>query len=307
MIAQLYAPLALLAGAMAFPIPQSQDILPAKTPLNQAEIIAVEQDRARRMTVPVGIDGKGPFSFVIDTGSERTAISHILAGQLNLEFAEKATVVSVAGSKIVDTVYIPELTLGRQNYGEVIGPLLDPYDIGAEGILGLDGLQDQRILFDFQSNEISVENVEEGSGRSGFEIVVTARRRSGQLIFTDAKIGNLSVNVVIDTGAQANIGNRALQRKLRGARARGKHNNPTSLISVTGQKILADDGLVQDFRIGRAKFDHIGIAFADSPAFHHLGLEDKPTLLLGMATLRKFDRVAIDFKRRRIMFDVPRS
>lgn len=282
-------------------------IAPQIPPLIQAEIINIVQDRTARMTVPVGINGQGPFSFLVDTGSERTAISYILAEQLALEFAEPATLVSVAGTKRVDTVYIPELTLGRQNYGEVVGPLLRALDMGAEGILGLDGLQDQRILFDFRNNQISVEEVSGLAAKRGFEIVVTARRRSGQLIVTQAKINGVRVNVVIDTGAQSNIGNRALQNKLRGGRARGTDIAPTALIAVTGQSITADAGVVSDFRMGRAQFSQIGIAFADSPAFAQLGLEDRPAILLGMSTLRKFDRVAIDFKKRQILFDVPPS
>ena len=36
-----------------------------------------------------------------------------------------------------------------------------------------------------------------------------------------------------------------------------------------------------------------------------LELGKKPALLLGMRELRSFDRVAIDFANRRVMFDVP--
>ena len=43
------------------------------------------------------------------------------------------------------------------------------------------------------------------------------------------------------------------------------------------------------------------------PAFEALGLNRKPALLLGMQDLRSFDRVAIDFSTRRILFDLPRE
>jgi predicted aspartyl protease len=305
MLAQFMTPIALLMGA--FPMPAGPEITPVETAESLAEIIAINRDRENRMTVPVSIDGKGPYLFMIDTGSQRTAISRVIAGQLSLEFAEQAMLVGVAGSKLVDTVFVPDLTLGRQNYGEVVAPLLEAFDIGADGILGLDGLQDQRILFDFRSNTIAIENVGTRNGQRGFDIVVTARRRSGQLILTDATLHGIKVNVVIDTGAQANIGNRALQNRLRSKRAKGTDQEPTTLASVTGQTILADSGIVPDFQIDRAHFEFIGIAFADSPAFAALGLEDRPTMLLGMDTLKKFARVAIDFKSRRILFDVPNS
>lgn len=268
-----------------------------------AEVIALDQDRARRMTVPVSIDGRGPFSFMIDTGSERTVVSRDIAGVLALEFAAIARLVGIAGSKMVETVYVPELTLGRQNYGEVVAPILESHHIGADGILGLDGLQDQRILFDFIDNAISIEDVTKRAPVGDFEIVVTARRRSGQLIFTDATLDGKRISVVIDTGAQSNIGNLALLKRL------GRGNQPSeqqaSLLSVTGQSIMADAGIAADFRIGRAQFDYVPIVFADADAFRELGLDKTPALLLGMGTLRQFNRMMIDFKQRRVLFDMP--
>lgn len=270
-----------------------------------ADIVPIIVDPVYRMTVPVNIDGDGPYNFLIDTGSERTVISSALAGKLDLEFVERALLQSIAGNRIVDTAYIPDLALGKQNYGGLIAPLLEAEDIGAEGIVGLDGLQGQRILFDFRVNEIAIEDVAEVSN-AGYEIIVTGRRRSGQLILTNATISGVSVTVVIDTGAQTSIGNRALQSKLRSRKAKGL-SEPTELTAVTGQKISADLGIAPDFRIGRARFSQIGIAFADSPTFKSLGLDKKPALFLGMSALRKFDRVAIDFKKRRVLFDVPNN
>ncbi len=277
--------------------------LDANAVSSAAEIIKLSRDRASRMTVPVSIDGRGPFSFLIDTGSERTVVSRDVAGGLALEFAEIAKLVSIAGSMMVETVYVPELTLGRQNYGEVIAPILEAHHIGADGILGLDGLQDQRILFDFIRNAISIEDVTKRAPSGDFEIIVTARRRSGQLIFTDATLDGKRISVVIDTGAQSNIGNLALQRRLgSGNRASAERAN---LLSVTGQSIMADAGIAADFRIGRAQFDYVPIVYADADAFRELGLDKTPALLLGMGTLRQFNRMMIDFKQRRVLFDMP--
>jgi predicted aspartyl protease len=219
--------------------------------------------------------------------------------------AEIARLVSIAGSKMVQTVYLPQVTLGRRNYGELVAPMLESHHIGADGILGLDGLQDQRILFDFLENAITVEDITERPRVSDFEIVVSARRKSGQLIFTDATLGGKRISVVIDTGAQSNIGNMALLKRL-GASHKLSAQQAT-LTSVTGQTIMADAGLAADFRIGRAQFDYVPIVFADADAFRELGLDKTPALLLGMSTLRQFSRMMIDFKQRRVLFDMPRA
>ncbi|WP_017670196.1 aspartyl protease family protein [Blastomonas sp. AAP53] len=303
MAALAVAPSASAQEAVLYPKTTLGEITAADGPGLDAETITIDRDRANRMTVPVGIDGRGPFSFMIDTGSERTVVSRDIASVLSLELAEIARLVSIAGTKMVQTVYLPEVTLGRRNYGELVAPILEPQHIGADGILGLDGLQDQRILFDFLENAITVEDVTERVRTSDFEIVVSARRRSGQLIFTDATIGGKRVSVVIDTGAESNIGNLALLKRLGTSSA--INTQQASLTSVTGQTILADAGLASDFRLGRAQFDYVPVVFADAEAFRELGLDKTPALLLGMSTLRLFNRMMIDFKQRRVLFDMP--
>ncbi len=291
---------------MAFPVPLGQTIEPGSRINPEAEIIDLDEDRSERMTVPVSIEGKGPFAFVIDTGAERTVISRKIADRLALEDEDPAELMSIAGTTMVDMVYVPSLTLGQKSYNGLVSPVLAAQHIGAEGILGLDGLQDQRILFDFVLNQIFIEDADaERSRPLSREIVVTAKRRSGQLIFTDATISGLKVNVIVDTGAQVSIGNVKLQKRLmRRAKELGDDN---LLIAVTGDTLGVEFGRIRDFRIGRARFDSLSVAFADAPPFERFGLDDKPTLLLGMDVLRKFDQVAIDFPNRKIHFLTPKN
>ncbi|GAA0476095.1 retropepsin-like aspartic protease [Parasphingorhabdus litoris] len=294
------------ALAFAYPMPMGQSVQPGSLTKADSEIVDIDEDRARRMTVPVSIEGRGPFSFVIDTGAERTVLSRKIATRLALDEEEPAELISIAGSSIVDMVYVPELTLGRKSYDSLIAPVLQARHIGADGILGLDGLQDQRILFDFINNQIAIEDTAKPkSMASRREIVVTARRKSGQLIFTEATISGVKVNVIVDTGAQVSIANQVLKKRLiRRAKELGEEN---SLIAVTGQTLGVEFGTARDFRIGRAQFDSLPVAFADAPPFERLGMAKKPALLLGMDVLRKFDQVAIDFKKRKIHFLLPKD
>ena len=299
---------AFLASAltMAYPIPLGQPVAPGSLTNPDGEIVDIDQDRAERMTVPVSIEGKGPFSFVIDTGSERTVISRKIADRLALEDEEPAQLMSIAGTSTVDMVYVPRLTLGQKSYDGLISPVLAAHHIGADGILGLDGLQDQRILFDFIANQIVIEDAEQARNRPRTrEIVVTAKRRSGQLIFTDATISGIKVNVIVDTGAQISIGNMALQKRL--LKRAKELGDETLLIAVTGETLGVNFGRLREFRIGRARFASLSVAFADAPPFERFGLADKPTLLMGMDVLRKFDQVAIDFPNRKIHFLAPRN
>src|SRR3546814_8270516 len=85
----------------------------------------------------------------------------------------------------------------------------------ADGILGTDSLQDQRVLLDFTKNTIAIGGARELGGGSGYDIVVHARKRSGRLIMTNAVIDGVRVDVVVDTGASSTIGNLALRQAMR--------------------------------------------------------------------------------------------
>ncbi len=290
------------ALALAF-IPQvggSQSSGPAA----DTEIIATGHDFADRLTVQVRLGDHGPFPFMIDTGSQNTVISSSLTSRLALPTSSRSKVVGVAGSMSVDTVEIEEINLGKRSYYGLTAPVLERGNIGAEGILGLDSLQDQRVLIDFRKNLMAVGDARSLGGDFGFEIVVTARRKSGQLIMTDARVDGVLCDVVIDTGSDTTIGNRALQMAM--AR-RGRVTGEVTLHSVTGQDLKADMGGARKLELQGATITSVAIAFSDSPTFAALGLEKKPTLLLGMREMRAFPRVAIDFKTRKVLFSLPKD
>ena len=289
------APLALLG---ALPLPAGQD---AATQTSTTDIIKTASDGYDRLTVPVRIGKNGPYDFLIDTGAERTVLARGLAERLGLVPNGRATLIGVAGSLAVDLVDVAEVRLGSRSFYDLSAPLLEGSHIGADGIIGLDGLRNQRVLIDFKRNLIAVDDAKELGGNRGFEIVVRARLRGDQLIMTNALIDGVKTDVVIDTGAQSTIGNRALQRALAKRRAPQR----TSLTSVTGQSIIADLVFARRVTIGNLDFTDLAIVFADSPPFERLNLSEKPALLLGMGQLRAFQRVAIDFQERKILFDLP--
>ena len=269
--------------------------------VNDVDVIQATTDANDRMTVPVRVGNKGPFNFLIDTGSQNTVVSSALANQLSLQPNAKARLVGVAGEQMVNTVSIDQMDLGTRSYYSVRAPTLERSNIGADGILGLDSLQGQRVLIDFSKGVILVNDAKTLGGNRGFDIVVTARRRSGQLIVTDAKIDGVRVSVIIDTGAEYSIGNRALQDALRNRSPQGQ----AMLRSVTGQEILADLALARSLMIDNIQFSNVLVAYADSPPFKVLGLDKKPALFLGMRDMRSLERIAIDFSTRKIYFDMP--
>ena len=156
------------------------------------------------------------------------------------------------------------------------------------------------MLIDFRERRMAIADAEYEESNSGYEIIVRARKKLGQMIITDAKIDGVRAAVVIDTGAQNSIANPMLLRKLR---ARERHEIVS--VDVLGTQLTSRATFLRSLQIGRAEMTNVQIGFADSPIFAALGLSRRPALVLGMNNLRVFDRVAIDFSTRRILFDMP--
>lgn len=293
--------MALLVHALAAALAAEAVLPPAEPPPSAPEVIQTRSDSDRRMKVPVRIGENGPFHFIIDTGSQTTVIGSSVARSLALAPGRRVRVVGLAGAENIDTVLVEEVGLGRRSYYGLTAPVLEDRHIGAEGIVGIDGLQQQRVLLDFVRNQLTVGDARSLGGNGRFEIVVIARRKAGQLIMTDAVIDGVRTNVIIDTGAEASVGNRALQRALS---HRGGFQQ-VRLTSATGAEIVADLGFPKKLTIDSFAITNLMVAYADSPVFDVLELTDRPAMFLGMRELRLFRRVAIDFRTRRVYFDLP--
>lgn len=276
-----------------------------------AETMPVEQiqggkDLSQRLTVPVTIGGSGPYAFVVDTGAERTVLSRELADRLTLAPSAGVTLLSIAGEDHVDTAVVPGLSLAsaRTRMGRFDAPLLSQQHLGAVGMLGIDSLQTKKVVLDFRTMRMTIADAPRRPQADSDEIVVTARRRLGQLILVDSEIDGQKVNVIIDTGTAVSIGNPALRARLE-RRGRLMPLVPISITSVTGAQTPADYGSIRTIRLGGVTLNNMPIAFADARIFHRLGLDKRPSLLLGMDALKLFDRVSIDFLNRSVRFVMP--
>ena len=267
------------------------------------DVVSASKDLHDRMTVPVRIGQAGPFDFLVDTGSERTVLAQGIAMRLKLPTTGQGLLIGVAGTQLVDLVEVREINLGRRSFYDLTAPLLEEHNIGADGIIGLDSLQDQRVLLDFDKNRMAIGDAATLGGNRGYDIVVQARRRSGQLIMTNALVDGVRTDIVIDTGSDSSMGNRALQRAL----SKRRKGGTTQLLSVTGQSITADISLVRELKLGSISMNNSVLVFADSPAFDKLEMVKRPAMFMGMNHLRLFHRVAIDFSTRRILFDLPKD
>ena len=288
----------------AAPVAVPGPTIPPATIDNSLEVVgeslAAEQRRSR-LFVDVKVNGRGPYSFLVDSGADRSVIGETLAERLALPKDAIVTVRGMAGTAQVSTVLIETLDIGSSRIDTIIAPALPEKFIGAQGIIGIDALADQRLLLDFDAKTVVIQDSRRPQVTEEGEIVVTARRRKGQLILTQASVDGDRTYAVIDTGSELSIGNSAMLKRIIGGRSKPPMQTIT-LVSVTGESFTADVALIRELRIGGVLMQNVQVAFTDAPPFGLFGLDKQPAILLGTDLLKSFRRLSLDFRNRKVRF-----
>lgn len=304
--AMVTAGLLLATPCLATPsLAQDDEAHPVLDPTDPPEVVRTGTDSDARVTVPIHIADNGPYAFVVDTGSQRTVISRELADRLSLAADANVRVMSMTGSSDVGTVIVPHLSFGASQLRDIQAPVFSGVHLGAEGLLGLDGLQSKRLVLNFRTGKMEIGPSRRRRGSDEADaIVVTARSKLGQLILLNSSADGQRVNVILDTGAEYSVGNAALLRKLTRRRS-DRFTGTVSMTSVTGDTLVGQWGLIDRVKMGGLTMTDLPVVFAEAAPFAELGLSDKPALLLGINALRVFARVAIDFGAKSVDFLLP--
>lgn len=286
-------------------------------PVDGPTLLETAFDAARRMTVPVMVQGRGPFQFVVDTGANRTVISQELAATLGLAPQGSLPVHGIAGVEPAPMFRLARLQVGGSFAYGVEAPGLPAAKLGADGLLGVDALRNRRVSLDFRNNRFEIATSNKGAamgrgddtrlGDRGPQIVsVPARYRFGQLVIVGADVAGAPVSAFLDSGAQISVGNLALKRAVLQMRPElAERFVQTPLISATGQTAMGEFAILPSLRLGSLKIQRLVAVFADLHIFKLWQLEDRPAILIGVDVLRQFDKVILDFGRREVTFQAP--
>ena len=292
------------------PVPAPPTQMPALPPAVFDDTLAIggEDINARRsntrMTVEVHVNGRGPYRFLVDSGADTSVVGLNIARDLQLPVGTPANLHGMTGSSLVDRVLVDQLTLGQSTISNLQLPALLERDLGGQGMIGIDALVQQRLMMDFEKRVIKVEDASTPAQWLDGEIVVTARRRRGQLILTQVRAAHLPVEAVVDTGSEITIGNLALRDRL----IRGNKDKFVTIpvTGVTGVTVNLQLARVGELRLGSVTLRDVPMAFADVPPFAVFGLTKEPALLLGTDLLATFRRVSLDFRARKVRFQLRR-
>lgn len=299
-----------LAGSGAYADDQTRPPEPMK-PLKPAEIdetliIGGEEIAARklasRMTVETRINGDGPYRFVVDSGADTSVVSHRVAASLALPRGTPVILNGMTETRLVERVHVASLELGSARFTDLELPVLDPVDIGGDGMIGLDALVQQRLMMDFEKRIVTVDDATLPERSSPDEIVVIGRLQRGQLILTQVTVNRTEVEAVVDTWSEITIGNSKLRETI--GRRNARDSRKIRVYGVTGAARDMEVIVVSRLRLGPVTLSNVPIAFDDVPPFTAFGMQDRPSLMLGTDIMETFRRVSLDFHRRKARFQL---
>lgn len=268
---------------------------PPPPPLYEA---SARSDRIGRILVPITVNERGPFRFVLDTGANRTVITPRLAETLGLQVAldNKITMTGVTGSASVPTVAVSEVKAGEVVMRHQHLPVAPSLSSDVDGILGVDMLGDTRVFVDFQKDRILVRKAHREGVLDGMTRV-PAKFRFGRLLVVQASIGRIPVKAVIDTGSEYTLGNLALRTRL-GLPKDMSASNSTDVIGETLARQRGERRQVPVLRMGAAiQITRPTVIFGDFHVFKLWKLESEPAIVVGMDMIGSLEAILIDYQR----------
>ena len=263
---------------------------------------ATRKDSAGRSVALIHINGQGPFRFIIDTGANRSVLSSALAAQLGLAPSGEGVVHSIDSEDTATLVNVDSLAFGDLQLSHGDTPILDgPMLAGQHGLLGVDGMAGRLLHVDFTKRCVEIYESPEQLPMQGW-LNVPARMRFGTMLTVEGDIRGVKVNVLIDTGSDISLGNECFRESLRGVAAHHVEYHNGHAFTFGSPLLLEKSVWVPTMRMGRDVRGGVTAYIGNFHVFDVWGLQDEPTLLIGMDVLANAREMAIDYEHGVVLF-----
>jgi predicted aspartyl protease len=255
------------------------------------------RDRLGRIWAPVYLNGKGPYRLVLDTGASNSAITARVATELGLPLVATKSMLlhGVTGSAVVPFVKVDTFVVGDMEARDKVLPIVPDALGGADGVLGMESLEDKRIAIDFMHDGIKISRSHSRRADYGYSTIPLTRTPNG-LLMTTAYIGGVRIKAIIDTGSQATVANLAVQAALK--RRHPERDLRTSSITGATDDVQAGRDLpIPPVSLGPVVIDSPYLTVCDLQIFELWKMTNEPTMLIGIDTLGLLDNLIIDYRR----------
>jgi predicted aspartyl protease len=263
---------------------------------------AIKKDAAGRPVALININGQGPFRFIIDTGANRSVLSRALATRLGLAYSGEDIVHSIEGSEPANMVNVESLSFGELLLSKGDTPVLDgPMLDGQHGLLGVDGMAGRLLHIDFTKHCAAIYESAAQMSMQGW-MSAPAQMRFGTMLLVEGEIMGVRVNVLIDTGSEVSLANQQFRDSLRIVKARTIEYRGERAFTFGRPIVLEQSVWTPVLRLGRSMVVGVNAYIGDFHIFDVWGLQDEPTVLIGMDSLARSREMAIDYEKGIVYF-----
>lgn len=261
-------------------------------------------DHIGRVVVPVKINGRGPYRFIVDTGANHSTISPELVRELGLKIDSESLVTldGITGAAQVTYVSIDRLQAGDLTLDDTALPVVSaPVMAGADGILGAAGMAEKSLLIDFQRNRVAIASHIESFLRNQ-QIKIHAARVINGLMVLDTTVGGVRTAAVLDTGSERTLGNIALRDALKSNKhlSKGFVAQLTSVYGATKEIESGEVSRAPTIAVGSLRISDVAVVYGDFHIFKVWDMQAKPAMILGMDVLGTVASLNIDFKNQNV-------
>ena len=253
----------------------------------RADVTSFEPGQSE-VVLAVRLNGRGPFRFLLDTGSTHTAVSARTAEAIGAPVVAKAEMGSVAGSREMLVVQVNSLQVGPVTISALLASVIELGEVSGgstiDGVIGQDALGSLRYTIDFRQRRVvwSPREAAEAIGSS-----VPLQVSGGRFLIALAQ-RHVLLRLVPDSGAASLL-----------------LFAPQTALPVTPRPSLATLTTMSghtDVRMATVRELHVGsLTLRDVPAVVAERDRSEPVEVDGLLPLHLFDRVTVDGPSKRLI------
>jgi predicted aspartyl protease len=248
--------------------------------------------------LPVKVNDRGPFEFILDTGAGTSLLSTELAKQLELRVIGSKEGQSAGGKVAVSLARVDSLIIGETRLDDVDVGIVDLSHIGRtvgakiDGDLGYNFLKHFRVTIDYRDSELRLDDpkrVESFTRNARTEIAIRLANPAKPLILVNVYAdGRGPFQFAIDTGTSTSAITPELADQL------GVQTSPVGTGTTGVAPVDFQAGSLQSFQLGGARIDNMAVVVADFFTMLNAAIGAKLDGIVGYNFLRNY-KVVIDY------------
>lgn len=211
------------------------------------EEIALSVRSSGAVRVPVFVNGQGPFTFLLDTGSSHTTLGSRLAGRLALPIVAQVRVTTPAGVQLQPVVAVEHLAIGNARVENLMPSVVSIAELrslepGIDGVVGQDFLKAFDYTVDYRRKRLRFTAESEGA-HARLPLVRSGDRSLVQLPGGE---GGEPVLMVPDSGSEGFV---VFERNGRTALPMSYRDDAVGVAALSQQR-LGRGALLRELKLG---------------------------------------------------------